>query len=348
MTVVQEKHPPLQPCFQSKGGCNFGDHPQFLTEEDLKKVLETVLSIEVDPYVDAVSDEPLVSSLAPAGTVVDEKIIDEIGATEWTLSNGIKVVLKPTDFKNDEILFYAHSPGGHSLVKDADFMAARTATSIISESGIANFTKIELDKMLSDKIVSVSPWLKELGEGFSGSVSQQDQEVMFQLIYQYFNAPRSDSTSFLAYKARMEGWVENRNARPENVFRDSIQVTTSQHHFRARPWSMQLLQEMNMESSYRIFKDRFANSGDFTFFFVGNFELDKIRSLVEKYLASLPSTGRNETWRDIEMDMPNGIVENTVKKGIDPKSMVRVIFNGDFEYSGVFNEKFSLFSVVRS
>ena len=131
----------------------------------------------------------------------------------------------------------------------------------------------------------------------------------------------------------MEGWIENRNARPENVFRDTVQVTKAQNHFRARPWTMEVLQEMNMKSSFRIFKNRFADAGDFTFFFVGNFELDKIKPMVENYLGSLLSTGRNETWRDVDMKMPTGIVDNSVRKGIDPKSMVRIIFNGPLEWS---------------
>jgi len=303
------------------------------TEADIKDVLNTVLTSDIKPYVDAVSDEPLVKSLNPPGKVVTKVKLDDIGVTQWTLANGIKVVLKPTDFKNDEILFYAHSPGGHSLVEDVDFMAARTAADVIKESGLGTFTKIELDKMLSDKIVSVSPWINELNEGLQGNVSPQDQETMFQLIYQYFNAPRSDSTSFLAYKARLEGWIENRNARPENVFRDSIQVTKAQHHLRARPWSMGLIQEMDLENSYRIFNERFSDAGDFTFFFVGNFELAAIQPIVEMYLGSLPSTGRTETWRDVGMEMPTGIVKNSVRKGIEPKSMVRFIFNGDFNWN---------------
>ena len=157
-----------------------------VTETDLRNVFSTVSSMDLEPYVDAVLDKPLVESLRPPGKVISEKVMEEIGVTEWTLENGVKVVLKPTDFKNDEILLSAHSPGGHSLVADSEYMAASTATSIISESGVGSFTKIELDKLLSDKIVRVTPWLSSLQEGLKGNVSPQDQETMFQLIYQYF------------------------------------------------------------------------------------------------------------------------------------------------------------------
>ena len=267
------------------------------------------------------------------GVVEHEKKHETINVTEWDLSNGVKVILKPTDFKNDEILFYAHSPGGTSKVSDSDYISAQTSVDLISESGLGSFNKIELDKLLSDKIVGVAPWIDELDEGFQGNASPQDIETMFQLIYQYFNESRSDSTAFMAYKARMEGWIENRTARPENVFRDSIQVTKAQHHFRARPWSMDVLAEMNMQKSYRIFKDRFADASDFTFFFVGSFDLDTIKPMVEKYLGALPSIRRNEKWKDVGIEKPDGIVENSVRKGMESKSMVHISFNGDFVWN---------------
>ena len=302
-------------------------------DNDLKEIFKKVVGSEILPYVDVVSTEPLVADFTHGGSVEGEKIHSSINVTEWTLSNGVKVILKPTDFKNDEILFYAHSPGGTSLVMDSDYISAQTSVDLISESGLGNFNKIELDKLLSDKIVGVSPWIDELNEGFQGNASPQDIEVMLQLIYKYFNESRSDSTAFMAYKARMEGWIENRTARPENVYRDSIQITKSQHHFRARPWTMEMLNEMNLERSHDIFKDRFSDAGDFTFFFVGSFDLDVIKPLIEKYLGSLLNIDRNESWNDIDMRMPKGIVENTVKKGLEPKSMVHLSFNGEFDWS---------------
>ena len=302
-------------------------------ENDLIAIFNKVMNMDIDPYIDAVSNEPLVGKLNNAGKIISEEKLTDINVTEWILDNGVRVVLKPTDFKNDEILFSASSFGGSSLIDDSDFIAAETATAIVTESGIGAFTKIELDKLLSNKIVNVSPWINELGEGLNGSASPKDQETMFQLIYQYFYAPRVDSIAFGAYKARMEGWIENKNARPENVFRDSIQVTKSQHHFRARPWTLEILQEMDMERSYEIYKDRFADASDFTFFFVGNFNLDAMKPLVEMYLGSLPSVKRKESWKDVKMEMPKGIVENSVKKGMEPKSMVHISFNGEFKWN---------------
>lgn len=156
---------------------------------------------------------------------------------------------------------------------------------------------------------------------------------MFQLIYLYFTAPRQDSTAFVSYQNWIRGMIENRSANPEAIFSDSVRVTLSQHHFRARPWSDELLDEMDLETSLRIYRERFGDAGDFTFFFAGSFTLDEIRPLVQRYLGGLPSTGRRETWRDIGLDPPRGVVEKQVYRGLEEKSLSRLVFSGDFEWS---------------
>ena len=140
-------------------------------------------NIPITPYVDAVSDEPLIAVLPDPGKMLNEKIHSSVGITEWRLDNGVRILLKPTEFKNDEILFKAYSPGGTSLARDEDFLSADLATDIISESGIGNFSSIQLEKKLSGKIVNISPYVSELYEGLRGSASPQDIETLFQLIY---------------------------------------------------------------------------------------------------------------------------------------------------------------------
>jgi len=303
------------------------------TEKDLLAVIHSVEKKKIAAYVDKVSDEPLVRNKPQAGKIVHEEKIPELGLTQWKLSNGIRVVLKPTDFKNDEILFTSFSPGGNSLVKDKDYIAAVTATAVISEGGLGSFNKIELQKKLSDKVVRVSPFITSLTEGISGSCSPQDMETMFQLIYLYFTAPRMDSTAFQSYKMRMKGFIENRSARPETAFRDTIQVTMAQHHFRARPWSLALLDEMSLSKSFRIYKQRFADAGDFTFFFVGNFDPQKLKQDVATYLGGLSAARQHESWKDPGIEPPKGVVEKKVVKGMAPKSQVRFMFTGPYHWS---------------
>ncbi|MYI62789.1 MAG: insulinase family protein [Gemmatimonadetes bacterium] len=304
------------------------------TEQDLLAIFAKAAQQEIAPYADEVSDEPLVAQVPSPAEIIERSEIPEIGVTWWTLSNGIRVCLKPTDFKNDEILFRSYSPGGHSLIPDADYVAASTATSVVSEGGVGPFNKIELEKKLAGKVVRVSPWISSLREGVSGSASPEDIQTMFELIYAFFTAPRQDSTAFQAYQTLMRGSIQNRSARPETAFSDTIAVTMAQYHHRARPWSLELLDEMDLATSMAVYQDRFADASDFSFFFVGNFTLEDIEPLVRTYLGGLPTTGREETWRDVGIEAPEGVIDKAVYRGIEPKSRSQMIFTGPFEYDG--------------
>ncbi len=301
-------------------------------EAGIAAILDSVEEAQVFAYIDEVSSDPLVEEPPKPSSVVEERHIDEIGVTEWTLGNGVHVVLKPTDFKNDEILFDSYSPGGNSLVPDEEFIPAMTATSVVAQSGLGPFDLTELQKKLAGKNVAVSPVIEDLYEGLKGSSTPVDLETMFQLIYLYFTGAKADEDAYQSFYTRMKGNIENRNARPEIAFIDTLTVTLFNYHDRARPWTMERLSEMDREKSYRIFQDRFADAGDFTFFFVGNFDLAAIKPFVEQYLGGLPSTGREEQWRDVGLNTPKGFIEKTVRKGLEPKSRAMMIFNGPFDF----------------
>jgi zinc protease len=303
------------------------------SETVIAAVLDRVESAEIAAYEDRVADQPLMAAAPPAADVVSESSIEELGVTEWRLANGIRVVLKPTDFKNDEILFTAFSPGGHSLVPDADHVAAMTADSVVALGGVGPFDLTQLQKLLADKVVGVSPYISELDEGLGGSASPEDVELMFQLIHLYVTAPRRDEQAFASVVHRQRGIIENRLARPEAVFGDTTTRIITQNHIRRRPWSLELLEEMNLDTSYSVYQDRFADASDFTFIFVGNFDLAEMRPLVQSYLGGLPSTGREESWRDVEVRAPGGVIEETVVRGIEPKSRVSIFIPHDFEWT---------------
>lgn len=304
------------------------------TGDALLAVFAEVAEREMEPYVDEVRDAPLMESLPEeAAAIVARDSVPELGLTRWQLANGIKVLLKPTDFKNDEVLFTASSPGGHSLVADAEFIAARTADGVVSGGGVGRFDKIELEKMLAGKVVGVDPWIGGLQEGLKGSASSEDLETLFQLIHLYATAPRADTTAFAAYQAWMRGVLENRSASPEAAFGDTVQVVLAQHHFRARPWSEALIEEMDLATSMRIYEERFADAGDFTFIFVGNFTLASIEPLVRRYLGGLPASGRQESWRDVGIEPPRGVVERYVYRGLEEKSQTQLVFTGGFDWS---------------
>ncbi len=302
-------------------------------EEELRNIMLMVKNREIDPYQDLVTELPLIPVPPTSGSIKEETTIEALGITQWVLSNNVRVVLKPTDFKNDEVMFGAYSPGGHSLASDKDWIAARTAADVIIESGVGSFSRIEIEKKLAGKIAEVSPWIDELFEGMNGSSTPGDLETLFQLIYLYFTQPRRDEKAFVAYRERLKGLLGNRESSPEEAFWDAVQSTLSEDHHRTRPMRSEMLVEMDLDGSYNFYRERFSDAGDFIFFFVGNFEPQGIRPFVETYLASLPSTGRGETWRDLGVEPPDRIVEATVKKGIENKSTTAIVFNGDFDWS---------------
>jgi len=242
-------------------------------------------------------------------------------------------VLKPTDFKNDEIQFYAFSPGGTSLISNDKYISARSASDIISLSGLGDFDLNSLNKKIADKVVSVFPYINALNEGFVGNSTPKDLETLFQLVYLYMTAPRKDNAAFLSYQSRMKGFIQNRSADPESAFYDTVMVTMAQYHPRVRPWSEELLNELDLETTYSFYIERFADASDFTFLFVGNFETEKIKPLILSYLGGLPSINRKESWQDTGIRPPAGKIEKTVFRGIEPKSRVSIIFSGPMKWS---------------
>ena len=302
------------------------------TEADLLTTFEVVAGAEVDAYVDQGEDLPLLANEPTPGSIVGQREIPELGVTVWELSNGAHVFLKPTDFKNDEILFSSYSPGGHSLVEDKDYIAAATASTVVTQGGLGNFDQVGMMKWMSGRVVRVSPFVSELHEGLSGAASPQDAETMFQMIHGYFTATRTDSITFASLRKRLGAMIENRDSRPETAYGDTVQVTMAQHHFRARPWSEEMLDELDLETSMKVFRDRFADASDFTFFFVGNLTPEGIGPLVERYLASLPALRRGETWRDVDKKPPTGVVTRIMRRGIEPKASTQIIFTGPFDF----------------
>jgi len=303
------------------------------SEKALTAAFGNVADSEIVAYVDRVRDKPLLEHEPTASTVAEERFIEEIDVTEWRLENGIRVVFKPTDFKNDQVLLTGFSPGGHSLVPDAKYSSAVFADTIMSEGGVGEFDAIELQKAMAGKLVSVGTFIGELEEGITASASPQDLETMFQLLYLAMTAPRADPEAYQAFMTKMESFVENRQSRPELAFSDEVQIVTYGGHLRRRPISTEVLQEIDLETALDVFQDRFADASDFTFLIVGNFELDGIRPLVERYLGGLPTTGREETWRDIDADPIEGRLEVTMHRGLEPKSRVQLLVRGPAEWS---------------
>jgi zinc protease len=240
--------------------------------------------------------------------------------------------MKPTDFKDDEVLFQAYSPGGFSLSSVEEHMSASNAAQVVALGGAGSFSQVDLGKKLAGKAASVSPSIGELSEGLSGAASPKDLETLFQLIHLYFTAPRKDPIAFQAFQQQVGSFLANRSASPAAAFQDTLLVTMEQGHPRARPMSMEVFGEIDLDEAFSFYENRFADASDFTFFFVGAFEPQEMKPLVETYLGGLPSIDREESWRDLDMDPPTGVIRKEVRKGVEPQSQTQIIFTGPFEY----------------
>jgi zinc protease len=302
-------------------------------EAELKTVVASAEAATKDlkPYVDATSSRPLLDPLPEGGTITN-MVRKAFGVTEWTLSNGARVVLLPTPVKEDEILFRGVAQGGTSLAPDKDFIAADTAAEVVPAGGLGSMNALELRKALSARTVHVQPFFSDTDEGVSGGSTKDDLETMFQLVYLTFTQPRADKSMFDVIIQQMTAVLANQAALPEFAFQTTLQAAITQNHFRARPFTTELVKEMDLDKSMAFYKDRFSDASGFTFTFVGSFDLETIKPLVERYLASLPSTNRHETWKDPGISLPKGIVEKRVEKGVDPKSQAAIVFGGPFQY----------------
>ena len=283
-------------------------------------------------YADAVIDQPLISENIIPGKTVDSKTNAKLGTTELKLSNRVKVVLKPTDFKNDEIRFLGMSAGGTSVYSDADFTNASDAA-LIGNFGVGDFNPVQLDKMLTGKIIKADPFISERSEGIEGFATPKDLETALQLVYLRFTAPRKDDAIFNNIISNSKEMLTTRYADPKNVFNDTVNTILGNYNYRRSAPSIQKLNELDLQKLYAIYKERFADASGFTFFFTGNFSVDSIKPLLEKYLGSLPSLNKNETARDLGIHIPSGQLTKKVFKGSENKSTVKMVFSGTYEFT---------------
>jgi len=306
------------------------------SEEELLAAIESGRAMDLGEYVDDVSEAPLLADVPTPGEIVEEVFHDAVKVHEWTLSNGARVVIKSTDFKNDQVLMSAFSEGGSSLVLDDEFIPALTATMLLGEAGIGPFNTIQLEKKLAGKTVRLSPSISGNSESLSGSSSPQDLDEFFKLLYLQITQPNEKDLpkAFESVKNRLSEVVANRGKSPGSVFQDAIEKAFYGEHPRHQPLDLGRLEEMDARLSLEIFKDRFQNAGDFVFVFVGSIELDSFREQVKTYLASLPTrNAQAEKARALGNKPKSGRLSVDVKKGLEEKTNVRLFFNGDAEWS---------------
>ncbi|AYL93884.1 M16 family metallopeptidase [Mucilaginibacter celer] len=303
------------------------------TEAVMNSWIKAVEGEDLKPYNDEVSKQPLLANAPVAGKITAETKDAALGTTTLTLSNGVKVVLKPTDFKDNEILFSASSPGGTSLYSDADYQSAANASGMIESFGLGNYNPTQLEKYLSGKQLSVSPYISERTQGVSGNSTPKDLESAFELIYGYLTEPRKDADLFQGIITRSKASLANRGNDPNAVFQDTLSATLGNYNVRRTGPSIAKIDQINLDREYTIYKERFADASGMTFTFVGNIDIEKIKPLIEKYIASLPSKNLGEKAKDLGIHIPEGKIAKNVYKGSEPKATVDMVWSGPFEYS---------------
>ena len=305
------------------------------TDAQLLATVDDVKNAQLKPYEDKAAIKTLVEPFKSNGKIVKTEADAKLGTTTFTLSNGAKVTYKKTDFKEDEIVFSAISLGGSSLISNEDIEKTQWAFPALSESGFNKYSKNDITKFLSGKQVSVMPYVGGISTGFNGNSTKKDFETLFQMIYGYFTNLNYDEASYNSYKAKQQGFLDNLLANPQTYFQSEVQKYLNQKNPRffgilpdAKAW-----EKTSYKLAYDIYKKSVANAGNFHFYFVGNVDENQIKQLSEQYLASLPSTKKSETYKDLGYRPLFTSTEKVIKKGKDPKSMVMIRFSGETKYN---------------
>lgn len=297
--------------------------------------LEEVRGMELQPYQEKDLGKDLLGKKPKKGKIKNTETNKALGTKVWTLSNGMKVVLKPTKLKEDEILLYAYSEGGLSQIDDLEQLpSGRLAATVVEGNGLGDFNMIDLGKKLAGKVLSISPSIGTYDESISGNSSVRDFETLLQLLHLYFTSVREDSDAFTALCNQYKTYLTNRGIDPGAAFSDSVSVTASQHNRRMAPLSLDLLNQVNQKEALALFRNRFKNPADFTVYLVGNIDEEQMKPLILTYLGGIKQGGNLEKWRDQGIRKPKGVVKNYFEKELKvDKASNFVLYSGAMDFT---------------
>jgi zinc protease len=306
---------------------------QLPSEANILSWISAVHNSEVTAWKEDQGNGVLMAQLPAAGSIIRKTDNPSLGTTTLVLSNGVTVILKPTIFKNNEIQLYAFSPGGTSLYPDADFESATNATALVRSSGLGTYNATQLRNYLSGKNVQIAPYISERYEGISGVSGKEDLPQAFELIHAYFASVHMDPDFFNASIAQARANIVNRRNNPSTVFADTVNTLLYGNNIRKTAPTLERINNINADRALAIYKERFADASDFVFTIVGSFTVDEIEPLLLKYLATLPSTGRKETAKDLGLYPPDKGFSANIRKGKEDKATVAMAYVGKYTYS---------------
>jgi len=300
------------------------------TETELQAALTTATAARVTPWVDTSATRALMEHAPTGGAVSSRKALDDVGVTIVKFGNGVEAWLKPTDFKNDQILFAMNAMGGASIASPADFTDASLATALVSAAGAGGLKALDLQKVLTGKLVVARPYIALSTHGVSGSAPPAQLETALQLLYQEVTAPGSDEESFALLKKQLGAAVANRGRSPGQIFGEKLAQINSSSHYTSEPLTPERVDALNREKMIAYYKDRFANAADFTFFMVGAFKVDEAVPLLAQYLGTLPSKGQpSSAFKNVGLKFPEKSQEAKVEAGREPRGQTVISFYAD-------------------
>lgn len=307
---------------------------KYPTKEEVINLLKGMKDLDLQAYVDKVSDEPLMKEAPKGGKIISEKEGDIYGSTRLVLSNGVTVYVKKTDFKADEIRMKGTSLGGKSIFPDKDALNFAVMDNVIAVGGLGNFSQVDLTKVLAGKKVSVNAGLGATTENVFGTCSPKDFETMMQLTYLTFTAPRKDAEAFESLKNRMKAQLESAQANPLSSINDSLQKAMYNNHPRVVMMKPEMVDQIDYDRILEMYNDRFKDASDFTFYFVGNIDLETAKPLIAEYLGALPAINRKETFKDTKMSIRKGVYKNEyAKEQQTPTATIVFLYSGKAPYT---------------
>ena len=311
-------------CFQNEKEGN-----TYPTRESILKAVNDVRNEKLEPYVDNVKNEPIMSTLPKKGSIKKETENKTLGYKELTLSNGARVIIKKTEYKKDQVLLKGEAVGGTSTYGSDDFANIKLFDDVINYSGLGNFSSTELSKALAGKIANASLSMANTRTNISGSSTPGDIETMLQLVYLYFTDIKKDQESFDNLMKQCEIVLKNKAISPESAFNDSVNVTMNCHNPRFASLDTADLKNVSYDRILEMAKAATANAGDFTFYIIGNYDEATIRPLIEQYLASLPTKKQKAVTRNVFTQFKGVAVNNFKRKMESPQSNSLIVWRMD-------------------
>ena len=300
------------------------------TDTELQTAITAGNAARVTEWVDSTSTRAIIERMPATGAVASRRTLDNIGVTVVRFANGVEAWLKPTDFKNDQVIFSLNASGGTSLAPAADFPEATMAAGYVGIAGVGGMKALDLQKMLAGKLASARPFMSLSTHGISGSAAPAQLETALQLLYQTFTAPGDDPEAFALLKRQLDSMLANRGRSPQQVFSEKLAAVNSSNHYTAQPLTTERLATLDREKMMGFYRQRFSNAADFTFFMVGAFKVDEAVPLLAQYVGSLPSSGsKSSTFRDVGVKFPQATERAKVEAGREPRGQTVMSFFAD-------------------